>query len=182
MVILGVNIGIIQSGKILLTKREDFEVWCLPGGIVDPGESLAQAAVRETREETGLEIELLRLVGAYSEIGRGDGVHIVLFAGQPVGGSLKPQAGEVLELGYFDPKALPEMLWWHHQRVDDVFNGAGGGMAWRTEVKPQERINSREELYALRDRSGLGRAEFYRYFFEQNGTNEVILEVGETTL
>ena len=62
---LGVNIAIIPDDKILLTERTDFEVWCLPGGEVEPGESLAQAALRETREETGLEVELTRLVGVY---------------------------------------------------------------------------------------------------------------------
>ena len=41
---LGVNIAIFQDRKILLTKREDFEVWCLPGGAVDEGETIAQAA------------------------------------------------------------------------------------------------------------------------------------------
>ncbi|MBN1219311.1 MAG: NUDIX domain-containing protein [Anaerolineae bacterium] len=182
MITLGVNIAIVQSGKILLTRREDFEVWCIPGGIVDPNESLAQAAIREAREETGLEVELLRLVGMYSEIGRGDGVHIALFTGQPVGGSLEPQEGEVLELGYFAPNALPEILWWHRQRVADVFDGAGGSVAWRTKSSPKKRVNSREELYNLRDRSGLSRPEFYRYFFEQHGTDEVVLEVGKIPL
>lgn len=84
---LGVNISIIQNGKILLTKREDFEVWCLPGGAVDEGESLAQAAIREAREETGLEVELTRLVGVYSRPSwNGPGMHIVSFVARPVGG------------------------------------------------------------------------------------------------
>jgi ADP-ribose pyrophosphatase YjhB (NUDIX family) len=66
MINLGVNVAVIEDGRVLLTQREDFEVWCLPGGQVESGESLAQAAVREVREETGLHIELLRLVGIYS--------------------------------------------------------------------------------------------------------------------
>jgi ADP-ribose pyrophosphatase YjhB (NUDIX family) len=60
MINLGVNVAVIEDGRVLLTQREDFPVWCLPGGGVDPGESLAQAAVREVREETGLEVELER--------------------------------------------------------------------------------------------------------------------------
>ena len=43
MPFLGVNVAILEDGKILLTRREDFEVWCLPGGGVDDGESVAQA-------------------------------------------------------------------------------------------------------------------------------------------
>ena len=181
MIILGVNVAIVQSGKILLTKREDFEVWCIPGGQIDPGESLAQAAIREAGEETGLEVELQRLVGVYSRTGSGVDVHLALFVARPVAGRLKPQVDEVLELGYFAPEALPEdMLWWHRQPVADVFDGVGSGVAWSFNVKTRQKVNSRTELYALRDRSGLSRSEFYKYFFEQDGTDKVKLEVGNT--
>jgi len=67
--ILAASIAIIDNGRILLIQREDFRVWGLPGGDVNPGESLAQAAARETREETGLEVALTRLVGMYSLVG-----------------------------------------------------------------------------------------------------------------
>ena len=49
----GVEIAIIQDQQILLTQRADLPVWCLPGGAVGAHESLAQAAIRETVEETG---------------------------------------------------------------------------------------------------------------------------------
>ncbi len=65
---LAVNVAVIHEGKILLTKREDFETWILPSGGVEEGESLAQAAIRETKEETGLDVELTRLVGVYSRL------------------------------------------------------------------------------------------------------------------
>ena len=45
-----VNVAVMQYGKILLTQREDFETWVLPSGRVEEGESLAQAAIRETKE------------------------------------------------------------------------------------------------------------------------------------
>src|SRR5829696_4121412 len=57
----GVIVAIMNNGKILLTKREDFEVWCLLGGGVEDGESLAKAAIREAKEETGLDVELTGL-------------------------------------------------------------------------------------------------------------------------
>lgn len=52
--------------KVLLTKRADNGEWCLPGGMMDPGESAAECAVRETLEETGLSVRPIRLVGVYS--------------------------------------------------------------------------------------------------------------------
>lgn len=86
----------------------------------------------------------------------------------------------MLELRYFALDELPEyMFWWHRQQIADVFNDVGGGVAWSCHVKPVTPANSREELYALRDRSGLSRPEFYKYYFEQGGTDETRLEVGE---
>ena len=54
------------TGKILLTRREDNGRWCLPGGGMDPGESAAEACVREVFEETGLQVKATKLVGIYT--------------------------------------------------------------------------------------------------------------------
>jgi 8-oxo-dGTP pyrophosphatase MutT (NUDIX family) len=53
--------------KVLLTKRADNGLWCLPSGKVDPGECVEETVVREVREETGLTVRVLRLVGVYSD-------------------------------------------------------------------------------------------------------------------
>ena len=66
MASLGVEVVILMEQRVLLILRDDFSVWALPGGGVDPGESLVQAAMREVREETGLVVVLSRLVGFYS--------------------------------------------------------------------------------------------------------------------
>ena len=84
MPVLAVNVAVLEAGRILLILREDFDVWCMPGGHLDPGESFAAAAVREVREETGLEVRLDRLVGAYSRpLWIGGGFHVLVFAGNP---------------------------------------------------------------------------------------------------
>ena len=99
MTSIGVNIAILKANEILLIKREDFEVWCLPGGGLDPGESFAKAAIREAQEETGLKVELDNLVGIYSRTGNGHSYdHIVVFKAHPIGGSLQPQKGEALDV------------------------------------------------------------------------------------
>lgn len=169
---LGVNVAIFNDKRILLTKREDFEVWCLPGGHVEPGESLAQAAVRETFEETGLQVRLTGLVGVYSRPGWYDGTyHVCLFVGEIVGGGLILQSAEVIDARYFALAELPaEMLLGHRQRVLDAFAGIGGSVA-RTETYPWPfgPNTSRAEIYRLKDESGLAGAAFYaRYagFFD----------------
>ena len=56
-----------ESGRIVLQRRQDNEMWALPGGVMELGESVAQCAIRETREETGLDVEVTGIVGIYSD-------------------------------------------------------------------------------------------------------------------
>ena len=56
-----------DEGKILVLRRTDNARWALPGGAMDIGESIAQTAIREVREETGLEVEPVSIVGVYSD-------------------------------------------------------------------------------------------------------------------
>jgi ADP-ribose pyrophosphatase YjhB (NUDIX family) len=122
---VGVNVAILRDGRVLLTKRKDFGVWCLPGGHVDTGESVAQAAIRGAAEETGLDVRLNRLVGIYSIPKARAWVNlIVLFAAEATGGALKAQQAEVLEMRYFHPDEIPgTLLWGHRQRIQDALAG-----------------------------------------------------------
>ncbi|TDD24092.1 NUDIX domain-containing protein [Actinomadura sp. KC06] len=56
-----------DKGEILMIRRTDNENWALPGGAIDLGESVTQAAIRETKEETGIDVEITGLVGIYSD-------------------------------------------------------------------------------------------------------------------
>ncbi|MGV9384379.1 NUDIX hydrolase [Nonomuraea sp. NPDC003707] len=56
-----------EAGKLLLIRRSDNDNWALPGGAIDLGESIPQAAIRETLEETGITCEITGLVGTYSD-------------------------------------------------------------------------------------------------------------------
>ncbi|MCW2875923.1 MAG: ADP-ribose pyrophosphatase-like protein [Sphaerisporangium sp.] len=63
-----------EAGDILMIRRSDNDNWAVPGGAIDLGESIPQAAVRETREETGIECEITGIVGTYS-----DPKHVILY-------------------------------------------------------------------------------------------------------
>jgi ADP-ribose pyrophosphatase YjhB (NUDIX family) len=129
----GVVVAVVAKNQVALQLREDAGLWNLPGGAVEPGESLAEAAVREVREETGLEMRLTRLVGVYSRPQwRQGGNHQILFAATPVGGNLQRfDVAETLDVRFFDPDALPDRLvWWHRRLAADAVAGVGGGVGW----------------------------------------------------
>ncbi len=180
MTLLGAAVAIFQNGRLLLTKRDDWEVWCLPGGGVDPGETCAQAAVREACEETGLHVALTGLIGVYSRPhwNRG-GLHLLLFAAEIVGGALTPNPAEVIEAGYFDAATLPApLMWGHTQMIADALRGARG-VAWVHNARwHHPRDLSRAEQYAMRDASRLPRAEFYQRHFTPLDVHDQTLEVG----
>jgi ADP-ribose pyrophosphatase YjhB (NUDIX family) len=123
--------AIIQNGdgRILLQQRSDNGLWGLPGGSVEIGESVRDAIVREVREETGLTVEVVRLVGVYSDptvqIVRypdGNVVHYIstFFACRILGGTLQT-CDETLDLKFFDPDNLPQdLVPMHRIRIQDA--------------------------------------------------------------
>jgi mutator protein MutT len=102
-----------EKGRILLLRRSDGDnLWGFPGGAIELGERAAEAVVREVREETGLEVEPVALIGVYSGLEyaftypNGDQVQpvTIFFECRVVGGELRPDMREIIGARYFGPK------------------------------------------------------------------------------
>ena len=105
------------EGRVLFMRRADDGRWGLPAGAVDPGESPAEAVVREVREETGLTVRPLRVAGVFGgarfrhRYPNGDEAEYVVavFDCEVTGGRLATRDGEALELRYFTPEDAPTL-------------------------------------------------------------------------
>lgn len=109
------------NDKILFIKRGTVPFkgyWALPGGKVDADETVEQTVVREVKEETGLEVEIVKKVGEYHEKGTQDGIeydyHPACFVVKPVGGRIKRQESEIEQVKLFNFKEIPETLAFEH--------------------------------------------------------------------
>jgi ADP-ribose pyrophosphatase YjhB (NUDIX family) len=117
-VVPSANVVVVNdAGEILLIRRTDNDNWALPGGAMDLGESLPDAAIRETLEETGVRVELTGLVGIYT-----DPRHVILytsngevrqefsvvFTARPISGQPTP-SDESREVHWVPPDAIDSL-------------------------------------------------------------------------
>ena len=122
-----------EKGDILLQKRSGGEdIWGLPGGAVEVGESIEEAAIRELKEETGLDIQVDYFIGVYSkyftEYPNGDKAQSIcyLFKGNVVSGTLHCDHKETFDLRFFDRNHVPKLfLQQHTDMVNDFFRIKG---------------------------------------------------------
>jgi len=126
-----------KDGKIVLIYRKNFpQGWALPGGHIDAGETLKEAAIREAKEETGLEIEIVNASTATGEIGTYDDPNRdprkrmigAVFAARATAGLLKAST-DAKEARWFSPEeALKLELCFDHRRIIEDY------MRWRKTV------------------------------------------------
>ena len=110
--------------RILMTQRADNSRWCLPGGGMDPGESAAEACVREVFEETGLEARVTRLIGVYTtpdiliEYPDGNKIQPVAFSfeAEITGGELG-LSDETIAFGWYTVAEIAAMDTFEHHLV-----------------------------------------------------------------
>ncbi|AEH23733.1 NUDIX domain-containing protein [Pyrococcus yayanosii] len=129
---LTVDLVILYEGGVVLVKRgkEPYkDHWALPGGFVEYGETVEEAAVREAKEETGLDVKLLSLVGVYSRPDRDPRGHTVTIAFLALGlGELKA-GDDAREVRVFPIDALPRLpLAFDH--ADILRDALGGRIGW----------------------------------------------------
>ena len=111
-VAIGAAVG-NDKGELLLIKRADSGVWLYPTGWCDVGYSAAEVAVKEVREETGIEAEPVRLIGVLDGLRMGITripLYSLIFYCRAVGGALDPHPLECSDVGWFSPDDLPTPL------------------------------------------------------------------------
>lgn len=122
-----------DQGRVLLHLRSDSGNWSIPGGAMEPGESLAQTVVREVFEETGVQVRPARIVGVYSDPGHvvayDDGEvrqeFSVCFACEPTGGAPSACSNESNDVRWVARSELPDLPITPaiRRRLDDHFAG-----------------------------------------------------------
>ena len=122
-----------DQGRILLHRRRDNEMWALPGGKMELGESLGECAIREVREETGFDIELTGIVGIYSDpkhvFSYDDGEvrqeFSICLSAEIMGGDLTA-SNESYEVAFFAPSEIEQLpvVSSIRLRLDDYISGA----------------------------------------------------------
>jgi 8-oxo-dGTP diphosphatase len=114
----------LPEGIVLIERKNEPHGWAIPGGFIDYGESAEAAAVREAREETDLDVELIRQFHTYSDPARDPRFHTIstVFIARAEG---MPRAGDDARgIGVFAKDCLPSPICFDHPAIlDDYFTG-----------------------------------------------------------
>ncbi len=142
-----------DAGQVLLTLRDDFRIWVPPGGHLESGETPAEAALRETEEECGVKVEIVRLAGVYVRP-RSGRINFTYLA-RPLNGT-PGGSREVVKSAYFDRDRLPLLLNYHRERILHATDADAGPVCraqpwklWHRFALPLARFGA-DLLYKLR--------------------------------
>ena len=117
-----------ERNEVCLIRRADNGLWATPGGCHDLGETAAECAAREFREETGLIVRITALLGVFSSLRYGDGTGMnrgrefchLLFRGELIGG-IEATSDETTAVGWFAEDALPPLAPGHEARIRHAY-------------------------------------------------------------
>ena len=107
----------VEGGIVLIERKNPPHGWAIPGGFVDYGETVEDAAVREAKEETSLDVRLTKLLGVYSDPSRDPRSHtistvfVATASGQPVADD------DAKNAGVFNEDSLPEKIVFDHREI-----------------------------------------------------------------
>lgn len=121
-----------QENHVLLQKRTDVGLWGLPSGHIEIGETVTEAAIREVKEETNLDVEIKKLIGVYSDpvsqvfsYPNGKIVQFITtcFLAEITGGELTCNSSESIEIKFFQHDKLPhDLLTMHPHWLQDALS------------------------------------------------------------
>jgi len=127
--LLTVDTVIIYMEKIVLIRRKNppFQGhFALPGGFVEVGETIETAAVREAKEETGLDVEIIKLLGVYSDPSRDPRGHTVSVCFLAVGSGNLKAGSDALDTGLFGINEIPELAFDHNKIIENARRDING--------------------------------------------------------
>ena len=157
---LGTSVVVFDENRVLLTLRTDVPVWIVPGGGVEPRESVEQATVRETREETGLQVKVVHVVGG--------GIAINY---------------EASRIEFFSLDGLPsDLVPWNHVYINDALRQQTGHEVFLRAFEmrwPFEDQDHPRKMVERLVRDGLTLAEAQHKFAEQTLANVGELPLGD---
>jgi len=116
-IIIEMGSGDAVGEIILIRRKNEPHGWAIPGGFVDYGESLEEAAVREAREETGLDVRLMHQFHTYSDPKRDPRFHAISTVYIAKAQGIPQAKDDALEVGIFRPDTLPVDIVFDHRRI-----------------------------------------------------------------
>ncbi len=112
----------VEGGIVLIERKNPPPGWALPGGFVDYGETVEEAAVREAREETGLDVKLIRQFHTYSDPRRDPRGHTVSAVFVARADGTPRGADDAMRAGVFTAGTLPGTIAFDHRQIlEDYF-------------------------------------------------------------
>ncbi len=143
--LLTVDALIIYKGKLVLVKRKNPPYqgcFALPGGFVEVGETVEAAVAREAKEETGLDIEIIKLQGVYSDPSRDPRGHTVSIGYIAKGSGMLKAGSDAKDTGIFGLNEMPKLAFDHNKIIENAKSDINGILS-----EMQEHDDAREDRF-----------------------------------
>ncbi len=143
--LLAVDAVIIYEGKLVFIKRKNppyKDHFALPGGFVEIGETVENAVVREAKEETGLDVKIIKLLGVYSDPSRDTRGHVVSICYLTKGSGTLKADSDAKDTGLFGLNEMPKLAFDHNKIIENAKSDINGILS-----KMQEHDDARQDRF-----------------------------------